>query len=274
MSRAFLAYAREDVEKAGTVVQTLKDTGVDVFWDEDLTSEDWRARLESEIRDRDHFVLLLSGHSAASVEVLSEYLVAREAHAVVHVIDLGGAEPERVEPHLRALEWVPADRVSKVAAVILQQAAEHSGPQRVVARRIVWWLWPLSLLLSIVLLFVAASLREGIFASEDVYASLVPLTCVYLTVATSLGALWLRPKRMPNRLRLSKSRWFGGLGVSVLYHVVLLAIWSDALFVQSYAEIAPTMTFLDWQELLLRAGLLLGMPVVVGLTVLLGAEAA
>lgn len=91
---AFASYASEDRERVLDRIATLRtSTGIDVFLDclSLRPGDSWKTRLESEIRDRDVFLLFWSRHAARSPWVEWEWtqaLSAKEERQVqVHPLD-------------------------------------------------------------------------------------------------------------------------------------------------------------------------------------------
>lgn len=84
--QVFLSYAREDADLAARVVALLEARGFRVFWDLDIRAgDDWRAKLESKLREVGVVVVLWSGASVGSRWVLLEAAFGHSRSALVPV---------------------------------------------------------------------------------------------------------------------------------------------------------------------------------------------
>ncbi len=91
---AFVSYAREDTASAARIVQGMKITGADVFFDQTSIpiGASFPEHLANEIRNRELFVLCWSHSSRQSGWVNAELRAAIESKRTIKVISLMGGE--------------------------------------------------------------------------------------------------------------------------------------------------------------------------------------
>jgi hypothetical protein len=123
--RVFVAYAREDQLEVREIVSDLEESSLDVFWDEDLHSEEWSKRLKAEIARSDHFIWVMSPHSVDSVSVNREHAIALENGATCHVLHTGGVDQGSAHDDVRKIHWTPVDRLPKLAGQIIRARQER-----------------------------------------------------------------------------------------------------------------------------------------------------
>ena len=86
MSDVFLSYKREDAERARKLVAALRETGLKVWWDEDIPpSAPWEATIEKALAEAKAVIVCWSPSSVASENVRSEARVAREDGRLIQV---------------------------------------------------------------------------------------------------------------------------------------------------------------------------------------------
>lgn len=79
MATIFVSYKREDGHRAQRVIQSLRDEGLDVWWDQGISSgSNWRAEIRREIENARVIVVLWSKRSVGADWVLEEAEHAKE----------------------------------------------------------------------------------------------------------------------------------------------------------------------------------------------------
>jgi TolB-like protein/Flp pilus assembly protein TadD len=86
MADVFLSYKHEDAARVRKLVAALRETGLDVWWDEDIPpSVQWEATIEKALADAKVVIVCWSPASVASENVRSEARVAREDGRLIQV---------------------------------------------------------------------------------------------------------------------------------------------------------------------------------------------
>jgi len=135
MTKVFIAYARADQNAVQKVVRDMTDWDLDVAWDEDLGSgQPWAEELEREIKASDHFVWIMSKHSARSQEVRREYEIAKRSDAMCHFLRIDGVRVSEATPEVQGLHWLPRDRLPKLIRTISTQSIVAESPKESIAR--------------------------------------------------------------------------------------------------------------------------------------------
>jgi TolB-like protein len=144
MADLFVSYKREDAAKVGKLVTALRESGLDVWWDEDIpASAPWEATIERELSSARAVIVCWSPASVASENVRSEARVAREDGRLIQVFLKPCAPPlffgERQGIDLGKWRGDPADpRIAKIAeaarAIASGERIEPDGPY--LARRL------------------------------------------------------------------------------------------------------------------------------------------
>jgi TolB-like protein/tetratricopeptide (TPR) repeat protein len=129
MADLFVSYKREDATRVRKLVAALRETGLDVWWDEDIpASAPWEATIERALADARAVIVCWSPDAIASDNVRSEARVAREDGRLIQVflkpctpplffgerqgIDLANWRGKADDPRIGSL----AETVRKVAA--------------------------------------------------------------------------------------------------------------------------------------------------------------
>ena len=86
MADVFLSYKREDAERVRKLVAALRETGLDVWWDEDIPpSAPWEETIEKALANAKAVIVCWSPTSVTSENVRSEARVAREDGRLIQV---------------------------------------------------------------------------------------------------------------------------------------------------------------------------------------------
>jgi TolB-like protein len=86
MADVFLSYKREDAARVRKLVAALRESGLDVWWDEEIPpSAPWEATIEKALTDARAVIVCWSPASVASENVRSEARVAREDGRLIQV---------------------------------------------------------------------------------------------------------------------------------------------------------------------------------------------
>jgi TolB-like protein len=86
MADVFLSYKREDAARVRKLVAALRESGLEVWWDEDIPpSAPWEATIERALAEAKAIVVCWSPRSVASENVRSEARVAREDGRLIQV---------------------------------------------------------------------------------------------------------------------------------------------------------------------------------------------
>lgn len=109
MSHIFISYSRRNIETVDKFVNTLAQTGMDIWLDrEDIKAGDsWRVQIVEAIDGCDAFVLMLSKESAASVNVHKEVILAQDSSRPTYVVMLEEVRlPAQIRYQLAGLQFI------------------------------------------------------------------------------------------------------------------------------------------------------------------------
>src|SRR5437763_16223739 len=87
MADVFISYKRQDATRVRKLVAALRETGLDVWWDDDIPpSAPWEATIEQALAAAKAVIVCWSPASVASENVRSEARVAREDARLIQVL--------------------------------------------------------------------------------------------------------------------------------------------------------------------------------------------
>lgn len=134
MSTLFISYAREDREKAQDLANQCMFRGADPWWDRELQSgERYIETILRQVAEADHFVLLLSEHSRASVWVAFEVGAARSREFssrsdFIKIVNLDNCEPPGFIGERNATEMTGDDWGSLFRSLELPEDLDYKPP--------------------------------------------------------------------------------------------------------------------------------------------------
>ncbi len=109
MGRAFIAYAREDEDFMSKLRTALKEKGVDVWTDQDIsrTDDDWKKTVECNIRSACCVIVLFSPTAKNSRFVNGEHEFARASEVPIFRVFIRGEKTVDAIP----FDWLGANFV-------------------------------------------------------------------------------------------------------------------------------------------------------------------
>ncbi len=135
MSHIFISYSRRNIETVDKFVNTLAQTGMDIWLDrEDIKAGDsWRVQIVEAVDGCDAFVLMLSKESAASVNVHKEVILAQDSSRPTYVVMLEEVRlPAQIRYQLAGLQFinVPLLGFEKSTQVLTDALQRHIKKRR------------------------------------------------------------------------------------------------------------------------------------------------
>jgi len=108
LATIFISYSRKDIDPARVLGQQSEALGHEVWIDlEDLPPASlWREEVAEAIERADIFLFALTPDSASSPECQKELDHALHLRKRIIPVVLRSVEPERVDAHLRNIDWV------------------------------------------------------------------------------------------------------------------------------------------------------------------------
>ena len=108
MSDVFISYSREDIAFARLLHRALRDNEFETWidWQDIPPSTDWLAEVYEAIEQADTFLFIISPTSVESKVCNLEIAHAVENNKRLIPIVINEVEPQKVHPHLAALNWI------------------------------------------------------------------------------------------------------------------------------------------------------------------------